>query len=600
MRSLARSLCGLSLLLFLLHDRSFGADNDRLIDDMHLGMNQNDWPRVIRALDAGAKILEDTDEQIFQNVIQKAVGEFWKPGMSNVVSQLIQHGLSLDDTDQDSSVLWSVFYNSKGEFLALWLLDNGAGKKLTVTGKTRLFAEAVRSGYSNAVARLITMGVPANADLGNGANALTELIRSDRWPADHEKEMAGLARFLIAKGADPSKRGPEGKSLAEIALNEGRAEIALALSPNLRGSPELKQALRSGAQKRLWTAIGQRTMKLMHSSDGPPGAQVDVMALIRSSLAEGADPNEPRIPEDVRSLGTTPFGYALGMGSSDYYWRPMPQDPEVVRELIRGGANVSESLPNNGPPPLVVAETAPKIFDMLLQAGADPRKIFRLRRVYLADRARGFQERVEEMSVLHHVSAYGSQDSLKLLLAQRLVLEEKDFEGFTPLLRAVESGNAPNIDLLLKAGASTAAKTASGESFEDMAGKSMLVGVLRQQGMTTRYQDLLKEFPVQPTSKFVGRWGTGQPATNEVLVLRPEGSGTLRCLYWNYEKAIAWKATGDTVECHAFGHVNLRELLPAQRLNGTFTYNSRTDVLTHKGNLFFGGEPVDSELKRIP
>jgi len=589
---------GSLLLVVLLSISGRGADNERLLDEMHLGMNQGDWSRVLRALDAGAKPKDDVDEQIFQNVIQKAVGDFWKPGMSNVVSQLIQRGVSLDDTNQDNSVLWSVLYNSNGESLAVWLLDKGAAKQLTVTGKTRLFAEAVRSGYSNAVARLVSMGVPANADLGNGANALTELIRSDRWPADHEKEMAGLARFLIAKGTDPLKRGADGKSVEEIALGGGRAEIALVFNPNLRGSPELKQSQRRGAQNRLWTAVIQRMMELLQSMDGPTGAQVDVMALIRSSLADGADPNEPRVPADVPNLGTTPFGAALGLGSSDYFWRPMPLDAEVIRELIRGGANLSDSLPNNGPPPLVVVETVPKIFDLLLQAGADPRKTFRIRRAVVS--REGIRERTDETSVLHYVSAYGAPESLKLLLARRLPLEEKDFQGFTPLLRAVESANAPNIDLLLKAGSSTVAKATSGETFEDMAGKSMLVGVLRQLGMTNGHADLLKEFPVQQKSKLIGRWGTGQPATNEVLVLRADGSATLRCLYWSYEKAFAWKATNDSVECHSFGHVNLRELTPAQRLSGTFTYDPRTDMLTHKGNLFFGGEPTVSQFKRMP
>ena len=56
---------GALLLVVLLTTNGRGADNDDLLNEMHLGMNQDDWPRVLRALDAGAKPKDDVDEQVF-------------------------------------------------------------------------------------------------------------------------------------------------------------------------------------------------------------------------------------------------------------------------------------------------------------------------------------------------------------------------------------------------------------------------------------------------------------------------------------------------------------------------------------------------------
>lgn len=70
---------------------------------------------------------------------------------------------------------------------------------------------------------------------------------------------------------------------------------------------------------------------------------------------------------------------------------------------------------------------------------------------------------------LHMAAEAGHADCVKLLLSKGARINKYDVEGYTPLLYAVEAGHTACAEVLLQAGASRLARTAEGQTLEQLA-----------------------------------------------------------------------------------------------------------------------------------
>ncbi|MBC8135656.1 MAG: ankyrin repeat domain-containing protein [Fibrella sp.] len=214
------------------------------------------------------------------------------------------------------------------------LLTNDSGK--SVGGENVLLHFLTNAGFLEpdphpVAVYLIAQGADVNAA---DANGVTPLIQAAQYKRPE------LTRLLLAKGADPQKRGPFDRTALRWAMFGGAEGVVAALRP--------------ATTLDLWEA-----------------AHFDDTARLRELLSGGADPNARR-PEflydhktgtsRVEPVGETPLAAAAKGDAA-----------EAVRLLIASGANIHQKDPESGRNALhfAAASGSDAVIPVLLRAGAD-------------------------------------------------------------------------------------------------------------------------------------------------------------------------------------------------------------------------------------
>lgn len=148
--------------------------------------------------------------------------------------------------------------------------------------------------------------------------------------------------------------------------------------------------------------------------------QIDAIDIVACLLRRGALP-------DSDALRSTPLHEAIRRGNV-----------EIAQLLLDYGADVN-AVSSDGREPLFVAvwKRHPKIIKLLLDRGAEPDSFFS-----------------EDPPTSLHLAAHnGDLASMQVLLDGGAKVDPRDFEGATPLFRAVAQGNLETARLLLQRGA---------------------------------------------------------------------------------------------------------------------------------------------------
>jgi hypothetical protein len=305
---------------------------------------------------------------------------------------------------------------------------------------------------------------------------------------------------------------------------------------------------------------------------------------IISALKDGAIPDQSVLLQ------------ALGGSSSEYYWLPFGQImPEAILELAKAGAKVNEPL-SNGLQPLFYSVSKPKLFQMLLDSGANPHIPSYVTWAWLSTnyQQEGISFKIIREPIICEAAEFGVPEVLEKLLRRGISIEERDSEGNTPLHRAVTFANADAIDFLLKHQASLQATNNKGSNALDLAASCANVDFVRAHDQTGRYRKILEEYPGSPKSPVVGKWALESCRTNVYLHFAPDGGGEI--FQWNWKKPLAWRINQNSIE--VFAYVPQIPRMPGDELEpGWVTYNPITDTCVLRWR--DGPQPSDVKLVRI-
>ena len=146
----------------------------------------------------------------------------------------------------------------------------------------------------------------------------------------------GSARALIAAGANPNEALPDGTSALVVAAHSGHTDVGALL-------------LEKGREPRLGR------VRIHRLARGRPRSDV---ALVNTLLARGANPNIRMTKGTPLRRDTTDFNLpATLIGSTPYLLAAKFLEPEIMRALAAGGADLKATM-RDGSSPLMVAAGA--------------------------------------------------------------------------------------------------------------------------------------------------------------------------------------------------------------------------------------------------
>lgn len=191
-------------------------------------------------------------------------------------------------------------------------------------------------------------------------------------------------------------------------------------------------------------------------------ARADLLAAVQEGdlqrvedlLSRGADPNS--ITTNIPHVGKTAL-----------MWAAQGRHPEIVRALLRHGADVNAANPKGGTALMYAVTSGPlENVEVLLQRGAQ------------ADAA----ARNGWTPVMLAV-AKRRRDVLSLLIAHGADIDRADVYGWTPLMRAAYEGDVEAVELLLRSGANHRIEDRSGNTALSLAqhmGRTRIAQLLRR------------------------------------------------------------------------------------------------------------------------
>ncbi len=327
---------------------------------------------------------------------------------------------------------------------------------------------AVQGGHPEVMALLADAGVALDARL-DGGRTLLHLAARGQQPE--------VASWLLARGADPLALDDRGDTPLRAVYSWREAhETALRILGAL--PPEAQRAAFSSEHGRRlgWNnwpiTVLQDWISVIPGSSIPQQSQalaaavdMDRLDLAELILAEIALPAEPSQGE------TTALHLAAKSGN-----RPM------IALLLAHGAAV-DPLDRSGATPLLLALAAERsaVLDLLLEAGADPKREY-------ADK--------DGRTPLHLAARCGRGDLIERLLPETGSPDLRDKRGRTPLAYAVEGGHLEVVEALLARGADASQKV----------GRDTLPQRAAAQGHVEVLERLLAD-EVEPAQAFEGKEG---------------------------------------------------------------------------------------------
>ena len=292
----------------------------------------------------------------------------------------------------------------------------GAGADAALESKSGKKARDYTESYKNKL-KLIWLGnfaTPVTAAAASSAEALDKVLKegaypdnldcvSDmtplmKWAASSHPDKAEAIRLLLAAGADKDVENQAGKTAADFASDEATLDL-------LEDEPENPT-----------TVLG--------------AVSADDVAALRSMLAGGAAPDEPRTTK-----GATPLQRALALGHS-----------ECARMLIEYGASLRMATRLGATPLSAAAAGAlPECISLLLELGLN---------VNVRNKV--------GVTPLMVAATENNPDCVKVLLEKGAQQEARDADGWTALMWAASEGADEAITALLDAGAEIEAEDKNG------------------------------------------------------------------------------------------------------------------------------------------
>ncbi|KAH8591039.1 ankyrin repeat-containing domain protein [Bisporella sp. PMI_857] len=462
-----------------------------------------------------------------------------------------------DPNDPDRSGVTPLFAAVEKSFLAgaTTLLKYGADPNLAagpdLESPLGAAALANRVGFSHLL--LIYNGDP-NHIMSNGNTLLISSIQ--------KKTPRKYIDLLLNYGANPNAKSREGKSALFEAIQLGRSDLVLSLlehgaDPNLPGpkhmlwpstyqSPCLKLLLDHGADHKkcpgimeLATSINNiESVRILLKAGVNPNSKKDgvytpLCTSIRDDRAElfelllsnGADPNTPASEYPAFKCVThhrVHFLPALVAAGADLHipkgileTAVKSNNMEALNWLLDQGLNPNDKNPKGASPlTTAIVEDRIEMVDLLLHRGADPNMRGQDWPVCLAVRNPPVLSRILTMlpeprafkGVMEMAVSANQLESVKLLLAAGVSVEDKNGGVFSPLTTALRENHREIVRFLLTEGGADV--NSPGEHLP-------IVKALRRfHGEDTEMLELLLEHGADPNQVYRGWNGMMQAVEN--------------------------------------------------------------------------------------
>ena len=415
--------------LLLRNGANVNASNDDGATPLYLACTNRSAPMVDRLLAAGA----DAKSKLLNG--ETALMNCARTGEVKTVKALLTHGAEVNAREsghQQTALMWAAA--QKHPDVVALLLEFGAdvrARSLVYT-QTVVDEETQRAGREK-----------LNYDVKRGGS--TALLLAAR-AGDVES-----ARILLAKGADPNDRQPDGLTALGLAAYSGEGPVGMLL-------------LEKGADPNVadigYTALHAAVLR----------SQVD---LVKALLAHGANPNVKLTKGTVIRRQTTDFNLPKTLlGATPYLLAAKFCEPAILEALAAGGADIKATMPN-GATPLMLAIGLGSFGNgnrrgvAAVAFGKPEPESSILETVKMAVKL-GADVNAQNPggdTALHTAASQGQNSVIRFLVASGARLDIKNSRGQTALTAATQGGNrrfrppaddADNADAPARGGAANA------------------------------------------------------------------------------------------------------------------------------------------------
>jgi len=274
-------------------------------------------------------------------------------------------------------------------------------------------------------------------------------------------------KLLLAAGADPNDSLPDGTSALVLAAHSGQGNVAIALldkgaDPNAIGSG--------------YTALHAAVLR----SD---------LKLVKALLAHSADPNIRMTKGTPVRRDTTDYNLLAPLvGSTPYLLAAKFLEPEIMRTLIAGGADLKITMPNGATPLMLAAgmgtsfEESRRGINVIDFGKVEPEsQVLEAVKTMLALGADVNAANQAGDTALHTSAAWGHDAVVQFLADHGAEINTKNKAGLTPL--AVVSAPAKKKYQLAAASAAASGGDSASEDSAQLA-RQRTAALLRKLGAT--------------------------------------------------------------------------------------------------------------------
>jgi ankyrin repeat protein len=382
-------------------------------------------------------------------------------GSAAMIRKLLEAGANPNSAHADGQTALMTAARTGNPDAVQVLLDKGASvnAKDSVAEQTALMF-AVTENHPEAVRVLLDHGAEVNAHTTRVETppATTGNLQGIGRAQNREKPVAqgamtpllyaardgrtGIARMLLAAGANLNQTEANGESPLLVAINNGQTELAQVLLDE-GADPSATDGF---GRAPLWSAVDLRNLDAAESSGTNGVNREPVLQLIRTLLDRGANPNVQTKVEPPSRRWMMPFG-------ARQWVNPAGQTP-FVRAALAGDVVVMRLLLDHRADPNIPTLAGATALMSAAGIGWVPRQTYTEPKESILEAVKLSVEHGADVNAVNskgftalHGAAYrGLDDIVQFLVQKGARLDAKDSEGRTPAVfaeGAYLAGNPP-------------------------------------------------------------------------------------------------------------------------------------------------------------
>jgi ankyrin repeat protein len=224
-----------------------------------------------------------------------------------VIAELLNHGADINTHGPDgSTVFLKALAGLYGQDTVPLFLAYHPDFKVTDAQGNGPLSICIQREDLKSIPTLVDAGAPVDIPNQDGVTPLMLVAQGNQYRSYRIGEYTELAKYLISKGAEPTRADKNGKTAATYAFENNNYDLLLLLDSNKQYAGKYDEVKKADQNHRLGSLIKLHEQAKFDYVNGPPQPKIDTLGQIMALLEAGADPNALYAPER-----TTMFGAAL-------------------------------------------------------------------------------------------------------------------------------------------------------------------------------------------------------------------------------------------------------------------------------------------------